>query len=760
MRHVLLIPALLIVTLIGAYACFIGDTPENDSLLNGDAGLTGPLLLSFESELAVAYGKVTKPMSSKEVLPADRLKAVDAIGELIKAELVKAGRPDAEQDAALILQEMRDYLDGEKAFGETKPAAKVAASRLPDCYQLYLGSLTPDRAKALEATEALLALPPDQRRPLGAVAHYRRGRLLEHFIRNEDARTQAGKELTLERLRVLRQSLEAVQTAIKEGSPDVASVGAAARGWLADSYSRLPMECGEMLRETVDLRKAADLYLGLRAEGEVIGEVSLRSLMCGLSESQAGLELCRDDKELRRLMTMFLSSHRETWIEQEEEPPRDKAIEEWLRVLNSGNLAEPDENTVRIALLYYQRGDYDASERLVAKCPPGDVAAAMLRSRLELRLGRRVEAAKALERALPGLGKVEAFPQWGLDDRLWETWEKSWVFVKRDQTNSADGKLRAELAMLRLGLGDFADALRLNLAAGLIWDARYVAECVMSVDELKAFVDAEVKGPHVRKRGYLEWAEPGDTIDLNEEIRVLLGRRLCRAGRWTEAKPYMRPGMAAQIDAYLGHLDLARDTTKDSRTRADAYWQAALLIRAHGRELLYCDFGPRHTAWLWTPTGAVRGWVENNWPRCRAEPSQTYPWNPLTGPGTDERRRIEAWLAENPAPGNRHNVLMKYRAFDLGMKAVELLPDNDPSGGMILQHVGSELMYLDPPFANKAYKLLATRFKETPFGKYAAEKHWFMLAERPLASIATWVRNPPVDYTPPVASPKAEDEGK
>ena len=762
MPRVLLIATVLIGTLIGSYACFIGDTPENDSLRNGDAGLTGPLLLSFESELAVAYGKVAKPMSSKEMLPANRYEAVDAIGVLIKAELARSGQPNAEQDAALILQEMRDYLDGDKAFGSIKPAAQDAASTLPICYRLYLSSLTPDRAKALEATEALLALPAEERRPLSAVAHYRRGRLMEHFIRDKAARNKAGKALTLERLLRLRRSLEAVQAAIKDGSPDVASVGAAARGWLADSYSFLPMGCGEMLREAVDLRKAADLYLGLRAEGEVIGEMSLRYLMCVLSENREGLELCRDDKELRRLMTMFLSSHRETWIDREAEPPRDKAIEEWMRVLGYGVSIETDENTVRIALLYYQRGEYEASERLVAKCPPGDVAAAMLRSRLELRLGRRLEAAKALESALPGLGTVEDAPLWDMDKRLWDTWEKSWVCVKRDQTNSGDGKLRAELAMLKLGLGDFADALRLNLAAGLMWDSRYVAECVMSIDELKAFVDAEVAGTRVRKRGYLEWDGWADdsTIDLNEEIRALLGRRLCRAGRWTEAKPYARSGMAEQIDAYLGYLARAEDTTKDNRTRADAYWQAALLIRAHGRELLYCDFGPRHTAWLWTPTGGVRGWVENDWPRCRVEPSQTYPWNPLTGPGAEERRRVEAWLAANPAPGNRHNVLMKYRAFDLGLNAVELLPDNDPSGGMILQHIGSQLMYLDPPFANKAYKLLATRFKETPFGKYAAEKHWFMRLDPPLEPDAEWVKHPPADYTPPPPKPKADDEGK
>ena len=726
-RHVSVV-LIVVGAVIAAYACVTLDTPENDSLRNGDAGLNGQLRLGFESEMAIAYGKVPERSTQIDVIPADPWRTIEDIARLIEAELLKSGNPDAAHDTEVIWQEMHDYLLGFGAFGESQPEAVLAAERLPACYRLYLRSLTPNRDEALKAIEQLLELPPAERKPLEAVAHYRRGRLLHHAILDMELREKAGKETTVARLRELRKSLEAVETAVANGSTDVAFVRTAALHWLIDSYGDLPSKGGEMLKEEVDYPKVAALHLRQRSMGDAGADKALERLMWKLSEIDEGLEICRKDKELRRLMTIELSTQSEFQINLSDnvEQGSPEAIGRWLSLFLYGDPIEDDETTAHLALIFYNRGYYAVSEKLVAKCPPDDIVAAMLRSRLELRLGRRLEAAKALELAVPKLAPVTDFPHWGVDNQLGTGGGQSWIFVRRDLPHSAGGKLRAELAMLKLALGDYPAALRLNLGAGLIWDARYVAECVMSIDELKAFVDAEAMGPRVRKRGFGEYDGDIKTIDLNEEIRVLLARRLCRAGRWLEAKPYVRPGMAAQIDAYLGLLAKAADAKAGKRERADAYWRAALLMREHGRELIYCDFGPWHTTAIEYPQRGSTGWVERDWPRCRIEPTQEQPWNPLTGPGPDERKRVQAWLEANPPPGNRENVLMKYQTLRLALLAAELLPDNDPAGANLLQFAGSEIMYVDPPAANAAYKLLATRFKETPFGKYAFEKRWFM----------------------------------
>lgn len=725
-RHLLVI-TFLIGTIIGAYACYERYTPDDKSLLNGDAGMTGHLYLSFSAELNLVYGKVTKPNPCSDPLPANTDTAVKEIVALIKGELMKSGLPEAAADGALIELEINNYREGGMAFGELLSSAVIAAEKLPKCYRFYLSSLTPDRAKAIEAIEALLALPPEERRPLSAVAYYRHGRLLEFAIQDDTQRNQAGKEVTVEKLQALRKSLAAVTVAIQEGSPDIAWIGAAARGWLADSYSSLPAGCTYMLEDEIDFRKAVDLCLELRAEGYPTGEDSLVGIIHLASKNSKALSEWCNDKDLRQLMTIYLSAGSGNWSSREREIINDGIIYDWLRILSYATKHELDENLVRIAILYYRQGEYKVSEQLLAKCPPDDVAAAMLRSRLELRLGRRVEATEALERALPGLEKITEGPSWSVDDRLWKNWDKSWISVARGQTNSADSKLRAELAMLKLALGQYQDALRLKMAAGLIWDARYVAECVMSIDELKAFVSAEAMVKHVCKRWQGVYDETMDFIDINEEIRVLLARRLCRAERWLEAKPFVKPGMSVHIDAYVGYVTTAQDTTKSNYERADAYWKAALLIREHGRELLYCDFGPRWTSGQQISLGLFfEGWYETDWPQCRFEPTHAYPLQPFTGAGADERQRIGRWLGANAPPGNRHNVLMKYRTFDLAMKAVELLPDNDEAAATIAQFVGVELSALDPMYANAAYKALAIRFKATRFGKEAFERRWFV----------------------------------
>jgi hypothetical protein len=53
----------------------------------------------------------------------------------------------------------------------------------------------------------------------------------------------------------------------------------------------------------------------------------------------------------------------------------------------------------------------------------------------------------------------------------------------------------------------------------------------------------------------------------------------------------------------------------------------------------------------------------------------------------------------------------------------------------ILQFAGNLLKFVEPKAANPAYVLLATRFKQTPYGEHALNRHWFS-KERP---------NPPAD---------------
>jgi hypothetical protein len=52
------------------------------------------------------------------------------------------------------------------------------------------------------------------------------------------------------------------------------------------------------------------------------------------------------------------------------------------------------------------------------------------------------------------------------------------------------------------------------------------------------------------------------------------------------------------------------------------------------------------------------------------------------------------------------------------------------AGGEILQYAGNLLKYRAPKTAASAYRLLVTRFPQTPYGAYALKSHWFS-PERP-----------------------------
>src|SRR5262249_50900421 len=83
-------------------------------------------------------------------------------------------------------------------------------------------------------------------------------------------------------------------------------------------------------------------------------------------------------------------------------------------------------------------------------------------------------------------------------------------------------QVRAELGVFHLARGQYAQALDDFMQAGVWIDAAYVAERVLTLDELKVSVD----------RGT-------DSADeLRSNLRYLLARRLTRELRGNEARPY------------------------------------------------------------------------------------------------------------------------------------------------------------------------------------------------------------------------------
>jgi tetratricopeptide (TPR) repeat protein len=537
-----------------------------------------------------------------------------------------------------------------------------------------------------------------------------------------------------ERLHTIRKEYRAVIDAVDQGAPNVTGIKVAARGWLAHSYSLILPAYRLIELKEADFGGALRVYLKLRNEGEGMGENSayflIRSLAGDIESQQECARACVEDKDLRKLMTIFLCAAGNRAIANEIDETTLWA-DRWLYALSEAKI-DPSEDATRIALLQYSTGKYTECEQTLKLCTADDPAAALLRSRILLRKGKRTEAIAALRAAEKSLPNQPTRANWNDTSR--------YTYIDRYSADSSGGKVRADLALFSLSQGEYSEAFRLNALSGLERDMLYVGECVLTIDELKAVVDHDWKTQIEIPTG--EYAP----FNMANAVRSLLARRLCRAQKWSEALPYLPDVSASALREHTRLMAIAADPNANTQTKADAYWKSAVVMQQHGEALIFCDFGES-----WSSTG---GWWLREWPACRLLGSEEVPWSYLAPPSADEVKRVESWIETNLNPPYRGHRVMKYETMRLGLQAVALLPDNDPAGGKILQCIGSQLMYLDPPAANTAYKLLATRFKDTPFGKHAEEKHWFMRLEEPLAPNPDWVITAEKTATPTAESKK------
>jgi hypothetical protein len=195
---------------------------------------------------------------------------------------------------------------------------------------------------------------------------------------------------------------------------------------------------------------------------------------------------------------------------------------------------------------------------------------------------------------------------------------------------------------------------------------------------------------------------------------------------------YVAPEIRAQAQNYVFMMRLAERTDIADRTKADAYWRAALIINQIGEEILHASFGLD-----WTGAADEEKWYigYNLLPLKRLQPDSATLITLITSPTKEEALRVQTWLAEHIEKPVRSERDASYAVFDLALKAARSLPHNDPAGGQILQFAGNLLKFVEPKAANPAYVLLVTRFKQTPYGEHALKRHWFS-KERP---------NPPAD---------------
>jgi tetratricopeptide (TPR) repeat protein len=597
--------------------------------------------------------------------PNDGMRAVERSDPTWRSgsdEAVKTEAPDAEREEAL------SGAWGSLANGPTsKPealASKVAAARaapdgeaalsagagLPVAVLTYIAGAIEFRADRLDAAmryfEAIDRLPREQRQVRAVAAAYMQGRIHQRLGEFERARA----------------AFQAARRYAQAGAPDpmglaVASLGEEARVDLVEAkLAKAPWPVSPSDSDVGRLiANAVQLYSEQAARGSKMALLSLREVAGLLVSRERELKLVAADALVRRLLVAYV-------VARDGQSPWDDsaagAQDPAVVSVSEAVLAQPDAaagpDLDRLAALAYQAGRYELAERLTltAARPLG----LWVRAKLALRRGDRTAAARDWTAALLGTENAGTAAELDAGSRT---------------------RLRGEVAVVGLSQGKYRDSLRLLFpVANTYWgDVAYIAERVLTTDELKAFVDGlpPAREPPPSSRD-------GDEIFRFvpvQRLRELLARRLVRDGRIGEAIAYFpSPGQRSAMDpadaagataeearAYLAAVEAAQpgwpfDWPWNKVSRAEALFKLATLTRRRGMELTGTE-GPPDEAVL---GGSFPDGVGQSSPEGLSR-------SPSTLLGPDEAKRF---AASAPTP----NARFHYRtlAANHALAAADLLP--------------------------------------------------------------------------------------
>lgn len=495
--------------------------------------------------------------------PGDHLRAVedtdsdDASDAHTKAEAIGLSADEASKVKAM------------RAASNLGAAEAAGAGLAPELLDYTLGAIafkTGDKAAASDHFERVLALSPVQRPRRGLWAQYMLGRVQAASGNTDGAIAAFGQ----------------VRERALAGAADPLGLAAASYG----EQARVHWHRG-------NIAAAVALYAQQAAHGSGSGRASLLFVARAILAHPELLDKALDDPLSQRLLAAYFYTRSNEFAmdwplagtqsnndaDASDAPGNANTGKSSTSASVAGFLAAVQRHGLdrfdgadRMAAGLYRAGRYPLAAQLAAKS--NTPLAAWVRAKLALRSGDQATALREYAQAARG------FPV-----------EESWAGDNHgsDAVNSPLCRVESERGMLALGRGEYLDAMtRLFAGAKEYWpDAAYVAERVLTVDELKGFVDRNV--PATPKTA----AIPGDALPSTplEQLRALLARRLLRVGRDDDALAYFDdPALRAEAVALVAARRAGNAWTRSGR--AEALFKQAQLTRADGMELLGTELEP------------------------------------------------------------------------------------------------------------------------------------------------------------------------
>lgn len=381
-----------------------------------------------------------------------------------------------------------------------------------------------------------------------------------------------------------------------------------------------------------------------------------------------------------------------------------------------------------IARRNYDAGRLDDAERWCAMAKSTDVYAQWIRAKLALRAGHGDEALILLQNVLP------AFPL----DRSLETYGHDY--------GPADSlRVRCDLSVLYLRRTDFLQSMTLLYEGGDWKDVAYLAERVLTIEELKSFIDA--RGTEDGTRGlplekltslYLRRLWRGDRLDDVIEQTPAEARIESRGTKWRTLSHLL---VANRLrDAVRGFRDASRPV--DERIN-DAY-VASVLYATYGHGIMATEMAPdwesggrshpvRATE-SWKAFGRFSQYVDPMY--IRAPQEAVAIWGPTAA-------ELERYDDSSPA-GNLPPLRYVHLGAEYCWEGAALVPSNDSRGAYLLWQAGTWLKYRDPEAADVFYKALVRRNRRLPVAQEADRMRWFPKEppENPFGPIDEYLKRP------------------
>ena len=468
------------------------------------------------------------------------------------------------------------------------------------------------------------------------------------------------------------QSFQQVRARVVAGSHDDLNLALASFGEEARLY-----------KNNQNWSQAVALYAAQAAQGDASGITSLQFVaqdLMALPPEQ--LQPLLSDVLIERLLTVWLLSNFSEYGYKQPvfgnlNPAQRQYYQQVVQILAQAKNIQPVQ-AERLAALMYQNADYESAKRMLPVAGDGGLAW-WVRAKMALREGKLEDARAAYAKAAAAFPKNE---EWG--DRRREDWDS--------ETLNPHCRVQGESAILALKQGDYVEAFdQMWQGQDRYWqDAADIAERVLTLDELKKYVDSHVPAP-------VDQASPasGSTPDLTlpAKLRELLGRRMLREEHFSGAAAYFSPGLRPYAEDYIASRQTADSHWHFKSTRAEAYYHAATIARSHGLELLGYENSPDYGIW--------GGSFSQDDPLSK--PNAWY--------GSDERQRLQASLAQP-------NLRWHYRqtAAQLASQSADLLPVRSQAFAATLCQATGWVSELDPKLMQHYYQRYLQQGAYVPWG--------------------------------------------